>query len=108
MVEIENLKKEILDLLTPYLAEPERAGKIYIENEEYKESSKTADLIFEELNETLTDEQQELLERYFIANNATVALTERLVYQQGMRGFLNLFISLLKDSGFPKYSENPL
>lgn len=106
MVEIENLKKEILDLLTPYLAK--RAGKIYIENEEYKESSKTADLIFEELNETLTDEQQELLERYFIANNATVALTERLVYQQGMRGFLNLFISLLKDSGFPKYSENPL
>lgn len=38
MVEIENLKKEILDLITPYLVE--RAGKIYIENEEYKESSK--------------------------------------------------------------------
>ena len=66
MVEIENLKKEILDL------------------------------IFEELNETLTDEQQELLERYSVANNITVALTERLAYQQGMRDFLNLFISLLK------------
>ena len=65
-VEIENLKKEILDL------------------------------IFEELNETLTYEQQELLERYSVANNITVALTERLAYQQGMRDFLNLFISLLK------------
>ena len=46
--------------------------------------------------ETLTDEQQELLERYSVANNITVALTERLAYQQGMRDFLNLFISLLK------------
>lgn len=46
-VETENLKKEILDLITPYLAEC--AGKIYIGNEENKESSKTADLIFEKL-----------------------------------------------------------
>lgn len=99
MTETESLKKDIMDLITPYLTE--RAGKIYIENEEFKESVKNADLIFEELNETLTDGQQELLEQYFTANNATVALIERLVYQQGMRDFLNLFISLLA-SGDPK------
>ncbi len=106
MVETKSIKKDILDLITPYLVE--RAGKIYIDNEEYKESSKTADLIFEELNETLTDKQQELLEKYFVANNAAAAFAERLVYQQGMRDLLNLFISLLKDNGFPKYPENPL
>lgn len=104
MDEIERLKKDILDLLTPYLTE--RAGRIYIENEEYKKSSKAADILYEELNDTLTDEQQELLERYFTANNAAIALTERLVYQQGMRDLLNLFISLLKGVDFSESFGN--
>ncbi len=96
MFQFNNVKKNILDFITPYLSE--RAGRIYIENEEYKESSQAADLIFEELNQLLTDEQQALLERYFAANNAATALAERLVYQQGMRDMLNLFMSLLKES----------
>ncbi len=106
MAEIDNIKKDILDLITPYLTE--RAGRIYIENKKYKESVKTADLLFEKLIKSLTGEQFKLLDQYFTAKNDVEALTEYLVYQQGMRDFLNLFISLLKSGEFHETSENTL
>lgn len=91
----EESKEEILELIIPFLTE--RLGKNYIKDEEYKKVSKSADLLFKELNNSLNHDQSRLLEQFFNANNATIAVMERLIYQQGMRDLLNLFISLLKD-----------
>ena len=102
MIEVKDINKDILDIITPYFVE--RAGNFYIEDEEYKKLTRIADLIFDELCETLTDKQRGLLERYLDENNGIVALTERLVYQQGMRDLLNLLITLLK-SGKLCFSE---
>ena len=88
------LEKDVWKFIAPYLAD--RAGRTYAQNKEYKESVKKADLIFEKLDESLSEQQAELLEEYFCANNATVAIMERLVYQQGMRDMLVLLTSILE------------
>lgn len=56
-------------------------------------------MIFEKLDDSLNEQQAKLLEEYFCANNATVAIVERLVYQQGMRDMLVLLTSILKGGG---------
>lgn len=85
----------IWEFVAPYLQE--RAGRIYTQNNEYQEAQKKGDLLFEQLDSTLNEEQSELLEQYFSANNAVVDLIEQLVYQQGMKDMLELLISLLKN-----------
>ena len=94
MIEIKDINKDILDMITPHFVE--RAGRFYIEDEEYKESTRIANLLYDELTETLTDKQRELLGQYLDTNNAAVCRGEHLVYQQGMRDLLNLLISLLQ------------
>ena len=91
------LEKNVWEFIAPYLAD--KTGRTYTQNKEYKESVKAADLIFDKLDDSLSDQQAELLEEYFCANNATVAIMERLVYQQGMRDMLVLLTSILKGGG---------
>jgi len=94
MDDIDILKQNILDIIMPELLT--RAGRIYIENSEYKKAVKKADSIFEEISDSLSEELAEKLEKYFTANNAAVAIQDRLMYQQGMRDLLNLLIAILK------------
>lgn len=89
-------RKTVLEVITPCLTD--RLGRTYLEDKEYQESVKKADLIFEKLDAALTKNQAELLEEYFIANNATVAIMEKLIHRQGMRDMLDFLISLLKDA----------
>lgn len=89
------LKKNIWEFIAPYLTE--RAGHIYVQNEEYKEAIKKAGLIFQEIDASLNEEQSEKLEQYFTADNAALAIMERLVYQQGMKDMLFLILSILKE-----------
>ena len=88
------MDNDILNLIMPELIA--RAGRLYTENEEYKEAVRKADLIFEEISDSLDDELSEKLENYFTANNATIAIMEKLIYQQGMQDLLNLFIDILR------------
>lgn len=88
---MDNIKKSVLEQIIHCLA-----GKIeqsYTQNEEYQHFIKDADLIFEELDDSLDDKQAELLENYFTANNTAVSLAKKLIYQQGMMDLLNLLVS---------------
>lgn len=87
-------KMNILELITPHLID--RLGQTYIQNKEYQKSVKEADLILEKLEEFLNKEQSELLEEYVTANNATIAIMERLIYRQGMHDMLDLLTSIMK------------
>ena len=91
------LEKNVWEFIAPYLVD--RTGRTYTQSKEYQEAVKKADLIFEELDDSLSEQQAELLEQYFCANNASIAVMERLVYQQGMKDMLVLLISLLKGGG---------
>lgn len=91
------LEKNVWEFIAPYLAN--KPGRNYTQNKEYKESVKKADMIFEKLDDSLNEQQAKLLEEYFCANNATVAIVERLVYQQGMRDMFVLLTSILKGGG---------
>lgn len=71
----DSLKKNIWEFIAPYLIE--RAGRNYVQNEEYKEAIKRADLIFQEIQNSLDEEQSEKLEQYFTADNAATAIMER-------------------------------
>ena len=88
---MDNIKKEVLEQTIRYLAG--RIEKSYTQNEEYQHLIKAADLIFEELDDSLDDNQAELLENYFTANNAAVSLAKKLIYQQGMMDLLNFLVS---------------
>lgn len=90
-------EKNVWEFIALYLAN--KTGRNYTQNKEYKESVKKADMIFEKLDDSLNEQQAKLLEEYFCANNATVAIVERLVYQQGMRDMLVLLTSILKGGG---------
>lgn len=94
MDNIDNLEQNILELIMPELLA--RAGRIYIEDSEYKEAVEKADLIFDEISESLNDELAEKMEQYFTANNAAVAIQDRLVYQQGMQDLLSMLVAILK------------
>lgn len=82
--------KDVLEQITSYFTN--RIERSYAQNEEYKESFKKADLIFEKLDDSLNDEQSELLEQYFTANNAAQTLAKKLVYEQGIMDLLDLLI----------------
>jgi len=69
MNDIDILEQNVLDIIMPELLT--RAGRIYIENSEYKAAVEKADSIFEEIS-------------------------DRLMYQQGMKDLLNMLITLLK------------
>lgn len=82
-------RKGVLEQIMPYLAD--RIQRSY-QNEVYEEFLKKADLIFEKLDDSLNDEQSELLEQYFTANNAAQTLAKKLVYEQGIMDLLDLLI----------------
>ena len=86
---MKNNRKDVLEQIIPYLAD--RIQQSY-QNEAYRESLKKADLIFEKLDDSLNDEQSELLEQYFTANNAAQTLAKKLVYEQGIMDLLDLLI----------------
>jgi len=61
MDDIDILKQNILDIIMPELVT--RAGRIYIENSEYKTAVEKADSIFEEISNSLSEELAEKLEK---------------------------------------------
>jgi len=72
----------------------EKLAKIYENDETYQRLLKEADMIFDKLNEEITDEQSSLLEQYFEATVATTARRDTLTYIQGMKNMYNLAMTL--------------
>ena len=82
-------------LLNPRVIE--KLEEIYQADETYLKLLKEENLIYEKLSESLNDDEiAEELEEYFTANNALIALQDKLMYQQGMSDLLNLILSLLQ------------
>lgn len=60
------------------------------ESTEYKESLSAASEVFEKLKAELTQEQQELLDQYFILSGETTAICEKIAYRQGLRDLFKI------------------
>lgn len=80
--------EKFLESIRPCLTE--RLGRIYSYSNEYKKSLENETKLAEELKSTLTEEQQELLDKYHIATTATWGTCELLAYRQGMRDFASI------------------
>ena len=90
---MKNIKDmEVLELIEPLLID--RTGKLYQDNEEYKESTRKEEELFEQLSDKLTEEQVRELDQFLSATNATLAIIEHLAYIQGMKDMLALLKSL--------------
>ena len=89
----ESMNESVLDLITPRLTE--QLSEIYEQSGEYQELTEKENGLLERLNNVLTKEQTEMLNRYMTAVNATYAACEKIAYQQGMRDCASLFTSLV-------------
>lgn len=77
--------ENIFEAFRPCLLE--RLGRVYSYNNEYKQNVEKESKLAEELKNTLSREQIELLEKYHTALSATWSTCELLAYRQGMRDF---------------------
>ena len=84
----------MIDLLTEY-ATNERFSEFIMQSEEYKTAIKNEEEQYSIFDKTLTDEQRKLLDLFATANASTIALTQKIIYQQGLKDMFNLIMSLL-------------
>ena len=73
----ESMNESVLDLITPRLTE--QLSEIYEQSGEYQELTEKENGLLERLNNVLTKEQTEMLNRYMTAVNATYAACEKIV-----------------------------
>lgn len=90
-------KDEVIDILTEY-ATNERLSKLIMQDEAYKAALKEEEEQYNKLDITLTDEQRNLIDLFATANATTIALTQKFIYQQGLKDMFN-FIMSLQDRG---------
>ena len=81
------MEKDVLQLITQALTEGRITEKVH-QNEEYNKA--TYDL----LTKDLTEDQKQRLDDYIDSMTWSAAIWEKLAYQQGMKDFLSLLISL--------------
>lgn len=73
----------------------ERLGKIFLDNEEYKQTIEREAKSFEELWKNLTREQQKQLNEYSHITNYTAVITKKIAYQQGIKDLIELIGELM-------------
>ena len=87
------MEKGVLELIIQALTEDRIIEKIH-QSEEYnkakEEETRTDDL----LTKDLTEDQKQRLDDYIDSMTWSAAIWEKLAYQQGMKDFLSLLISL--------------
>lgn len=104
------MENDILEMLMPCLTE--RLGEALHQDPAYCEAIKTEELLFDQLNDMMSEEsakemtgdriknhikeQRELLTRYFSAAQISVAIIEKKAYRQGMKDMLELLTVLSK------------
>mgnify|MGYP001086230279 CR=1 FL=1 len=87
------MAKDFLGMVTELLLS-ERLGEELEKNAPYKEAVAEEARIYELLNSSLNEEQQNMLKEYFDASSSRESIIEDFVYKQGMKDLLSLFRSL--------------
>lgn len=90
------MEGDFLELITEFLMS-ERLGAELGKDASYKAAINEEQRLYEILEGSLNEEQQNLLKSYFDAANTTSSITESLVYKMGMKDLLSLFRSLSDD-----------
>lgn len=100
------MANDFLDTITELLL-AERLGEELQKDKQYKAAIAEEERLYEQLNSSLNEKQQNMLKDYFDASNTTSSQVESFVYKQGMKDLLSLFKSLADDGEckFIKASE---
>lgn len=86
-------KDEVMNILTEYTTN-ERLSKFIMMNEEYKTALQAEEKQYDILDKTLTDEQKNLMDLFATANSATIAIIQKIIYQQSLKDMFNFMMSL--------------
>lgn len=87
------MEKDVLELITQALTEDRIIEKVH-QSEEYNEAKEDETRLYDLLTSDLTDEQKQRLDAYIDSATWSAVIQERMAYQQGMKDFLSLLISL--------------
>lgn len=94
--EYADMVQEVLDILTNNLTN-ERFDSILQQNSEYVEITERVHKSLQELEKITADrkEVQKIIDKYDVAVHEESALLIKLAYQQGMKDFAQLLLSLI-------------
>jgi hypothetical protein len=87
------VEKDVLQLITQALTEGRITEKVH-QNEEYNKAKEEETRTYDLLTKDLTEDQKQRLDDYIDSMTWSAAIWEKLAYQQGMKDFLSLLISL--------------
>lgn len=91
--ERKNMSEDFLEMITEVLLS-ERLGKGLEKDARYKAAISEEERLYKLLDNSLNEEQQNMLKNYFDATNSRESIVESFVYKQGMKDLLSLFRSL--------------
>ena len=83
---------DVMELIVPQLVD--RAGRLYIEDDEYLKSFEKQEQAFTKLSDLLTKKQEAAFSRYLEQVNKTGEIIERLVYIQGMKDMFSILCGI--------------
>lgn len=87
------MEKDVLELITQALTEDRIIEKVH-QSEEYNKAKEDETRLYGLLTSDLTGKQKQRLDDYIDSATWSAAIRERTAYQQGMKDFLSLLISL--------------
>ena len=87
------MEKDVLELITQALTEDRIIAKVH-QSEEYNKAKEDETRTYDLLTKDLTEDQKQRLDDYIDSMTWSAAIWEKLAYQQGMKDFLSLLISL--------------
>ena len=87
------MEKDVLELIIQALTEDRIIKKIH-QSEEYNKAKEEETRTYDLLTKDLTEDQKQRLDDYIDSMTWSAAIWEKLAYQQGMKDFLSLLISL--------------
>lgn len=87
------MEKDVLELITQALTEDRINEKVH-QSEEYHKAKEEEAKLYDLLTSDLADEQKQRLDAYIDSVTWSAAIWEKMAYQQGMKDFLSLLISL--------------
>ncbi|WP_251210203.1 hypothetical protein [Acetatifactor aquisgranensis] len=88
------MQENILELITQALTENRIIDKVH-QTEEYHKAKEEETKAYDLLISDLTPQQKQRLDKFLDNATWSTALWEKIAYQQGMKDFLSLLISLL-------------
>ena len=88
------MQENILALITQALTENRIIDKVH-QTEEYHKAKEEEAKAYDLLISDLTPQQKQRLDKFLDNATWSTALWEKIAYQQGMKDFLSLLISLL-------------